>query len=104
MSWMQIEKNVDNLFPQVSADLKNNPDESLQEMVNFDHPEDSAITTDLVFRYFHLLGKKLTNSISTYNFTEFFFRFSRKSENELCQSYQTLAFDECTLPKRKNPP
>ena len=58
MSWMQIEKNVDYLFPQVSADLKNNPDESLQEMVNFDHPEDSAITTDLVFRYFHLLGKK----------------------------------------------
>ena len=58
MSWMQIEKNVDNLFPQVSADLKNNPDDSLQEMVNFDHPEDSAITTDLVFRYFHLLGKE----------------------------------------------
>ena len=79
MSWMQIEKNVDNLFPQVSADLKNNPDESLQEMVNFDHPEDSAITTDLVFRYFHLLGKiKIANSISTYNFTEFFFVFLEK--------------------------
>ena len=75
MSWMQIEKNVDNLFPQVSADLKNNPDESLQEMVNFDHPEDSAITTDLVFRYFHLLGKKLTNLISTHKIYRIVFVF-----------------------------
>ena len=45
-------------FLYLAPDLAQNPDDSLQEMLNFDQvAEESGITTEIVFRYFHLLEK-----------------------------------------------
>ena len=56
MNWEQMLNNIENLFPQVMADMKN--DDKLNDMLKFDPNQvDSGVTTDVIFRYFHLLEK-----------------------------------------------
>jgi hypothetical protein len=62
MAWEQMVKNVDNIFPQVMASLQDvcsaNPaDDPFDGMLNFDNVTESGISSELVFKYFHLLEK-----------------------------------------------
>ena len=56
LSWDEINSNITDLFPKVAKELEN--DEEFEDMLNFDqNVEDSGVTSDIVFRYFHLLEK-----------------------------------------------
>ena len=57
MSWDQVQKNINHLFPHVMADLNNSPDDSLKEMLSFENGEESSVTSEIVFRYMHLMEK-----------------------------------------------